>query len=88
MPKYVFEGVKIIGEAIEEKANIKQIVICDNCQNANAIPYTRFIINKIPKNYVVQGYVNNNPYVVTTPGNIYFHIYEPDETVVLTRRLT
>ena len=29
--KFVIEGVKIIKEAIEEKANIDTIVVCDNC---------------------------------------------------------
>ena len=29
--KYLIEGIKIIKEAIEEKANINTIVVCDNC---------------------------------------------------------
>ena len=36
--EYVVEGVKLIKEAIEEKAEIKQIVICDNCQKSDIIP--------------------------------------------------
>ena len=28
---YIVEGLKMIKEAIEEKANIKQIVICEEC---------------------------------------------------------
>lgn len=36
--EYVIEGIKLIKEAIEENANIKQIVICDNCQNTGVIP--------------------------------------------------
>ena len=36
--EFIIEGIKIIREAIEEKAEIKQIVICENCQNSNTIP--------------------------------------------------
>lgn len=36
--EFVIEGIKLIKEAIEEKAEIKQIVVCDNCQNTDIIP--------------------------------------------------
>ena len=36
--EFVIEGIKLVKEAIEEKANIKNIVICDNCQNSDIIP--------------------------------------------------
>lgn len=36
--EFIIEGIKLIKEAIEEKADIKQIVICDNCQNTDVIP--------------------------------------------------
>ena len=36
--EFIVEGIKLIREAIEEKAEIKQIVICDNCQNSDIIP--------------------------------------------------
>ncbi len=36
--EFVIEGIKLIEEAINEKANIKQIVICDNCNNSDFIP--------------------------------------------------
>ncbi len=36
--EFVIEGIKLIKEALEEKCNIKQIVICDNCQNSEIIP--------------------------------------------------
>ena len=29
--KYIIEGVKLIKEAIEEKAEIDTIVVCENC---------------------------------------------------------
>lgn len=36
--EYLIEGIKLIGEAIEEKANIKQIIICEECEKTEAIP--------------------------------------------------
>ena len=36
--EFIIEGIKLVKEAIEEKANIKQIIICDNCENSGIIP--------------------------------------------------
>lgn len=36
--EFVIEGIKLIREAIEEKAEIKQIIICDNCLDSDIIP--------------------------------------------------
>lgn len=36
--EYIIEGIKLIQEAIQEKAKIKQIVICEDCEKAEAIP--------------------------------------------------
>ena len=36
--EYVIEGIKLIQEAIQEKAKINQIVICDDCEKVEAIP--------------------------------------------------
>lgn len=36
--EFIIEGIKLIKEAIEEQSKIKQIVICDNCQNSDVIP--------------------------------------------------
>ncbi len=36
--EYIIEGIKLITEAIQEKAKIKQIVICDDCEKIEAIP--------------------------------------------------
>ena len=36
--EFVIEGIKLLREAIEENADIKQIVICDNCLNSDVIP--------------------------------------------------
>lgn len=30
--EYIIEGIKIIQEAIQENAKIKQIIICDDCE--------------------------------------------------------
>ncbi len=36
--EYIIEGVKIIKEAINEKANIKKVIICDDCEKTSSIP--------------------------------------------------
>ena len=36
--EYIIEGIKLIEEAINEKANIKQIVICEECGKTQEIP--------------------------------------------------
>ncbi len=35
--EYIIEGIKLVGEAIQEKANIKQIIICEDCEKAENI---------------------------------------------------
>ena len=36
--EYIIEGIKLVQEAIQEKAKINQIVICDDCEKIEAIP--------------------------------------------------
>lgn len=36
--EYVIEGIKLVEEAIQEKAMIKQILLCDDCEKTDAIP--------------------------------------------------
>lgn len=36
--EYVIEGMKLVAEAIQEKAPIKQIILCDDCEKNAAIP--------------------------------------------------
>lgn len=36
--EYVIEGVKLIAEAIQENAHIKQIIICEECEKTEYIP--------------------------------------------------
>ena len=35
---YIIEGIKMVKEAIDEKANIRQIIICDDCEKSDSIP--------------------------------------------------
>ena len=35
--EYLIEGVKLIKEAIQEKAKIKQIIVCDECERTDTI---------------------------------------------------
>ena len=35
---YIVEGIKMVKEAIEEKAVIRQIIICDDCEKSDSIP--------------------------------------------------
>ena len=35
---YIVEGIKMVREAIEEKAVIRQIIICDDCEKTDSIP--------------------------------------------------
>lgn len=36
--EYMIEGIKLVKEAIQEKAEIKQIIICEECDNTEIIP--------------------------------------------------
>lgn len=36
--EYMIEGVKLVAEALQEKAPIKQIILCDDCEKNEAIP--------------------------------------------------
>ena len=36
--EFIIEGIKMIEEAINENAKIKQIVVCEDCKNSGAIP--------------------------------------------------
>lgn len=36
--EYIIEGIKLIKEAIQEKAKIKTIVVCDDCKTTGLIP--------------------------------------------------
>lgn len=36
--EYLIEGIKLVGEAIQERAPIKQIILCDDCEKNATIP--------------------------------------------------
>lgn len=67
--EFIIEGIKLIKEAIEEKAEIKQIVICDNCQNSDVIPKElMYEIAKYECVYVTEKIFNNISDVNTPQG--------------------
>lgn len=58
--KYIVEGVKLIKEAIEEKANIDTIVVCDNCVKTGEIDqHVLYEIAKYNCVYVDEKVFNN-----------------------------
>lgn len=58
--EFIVEGVKLIKEAIEEKADIHKIVICDNCLNAGVIPkQLMYEIAKFDCVYVTESVFNS-----------------------------
>lgn len=67
---YLVEGIKMIEEAIEEKANIQKIVICEDCVNDGSIDQ-KLLYNIAKYNCV---YVNEKVFEgitdVTTPQGI------------------
>lgn len=53
--EYMIEGIKLVAEAIQEKAPIKQIVLCDDCEDNEIIPKDlRYEIAKYECVYVTQ----------------------------------
>ena len=36
--EYIIEGIKLVKEAIQEQANIKKIILCDDCEKTEDIP--------------------------------------------------
>lgn len=58
--KYIIEGTKLIKEAIEEKAKIDTIVVCDNCVKSGEIEQdTLYEIAKYNCIYVDEKVFNN-----------------------------
>lgn len=67
--EFIIEGIKLIKEAIEEKAKIKQIVVCDNCQNTDIIPKElMYEIAKYECVYVTEKIFNSISDVKTPQG--------------------
>ncbi len=36
--EFIIEGIKLLREAVQEKAEIKQIILCDDCEKTDSIP--------------------------------------------------
>ena len=69
--EYIIEGIKLIEEAIQENAQIKQIVICEENEKTNAISKSlMYEISKYDCVYVTQK-VFNTITQVTTPQGIF-----------------
>jgi len=69
--EYIIEGIKLIEEAINEKVNIKQIVICEECSKTTDIPKNlMYEIAKYNCIYVTEK-VFKSITQVTTPQGIF-----------------
>lgn len=60
--EYVIEGIKLVKEAIGENANIKQIIICEDCEDSGVIP--KDLMYEIAKYECV--YVTKNVFSILT----------------------
>lgn len=60
--EYIIEGVKLVQEAIQEKAVIKQIVLCDDCEKTENI--SKELMYEIAKQECI--YVTNNVFKYLT----------------------
>ncbi len=69
--EYVIEGIKLIKEAIEENSDIKQIIICEDCENSGVIPKDlMYEIAKFECVYVTKNVFNILTEVVNPQGII------------------
>lgn len=69
--EYVIEGIKLVKEAIQEKASIKQIIICEDCENSGVIPKDlMYEIAKYECVYVAKKVFNSLTEVVNPQGII------------------
>ena len=67
--EYIIEGIKLIQEAIQEKAKIKQIIICEECEKAESIPKEiMYEIAKYECIYITQKLYNYLTEVKTPQG--------------------
>ena len=69
--EYVIEGIKLVKEAIQEKASIKQIIICEDCEDSGVIPKDlMYEIAKYECVYVAKKVFNSLTEVVNPQGII------------------
>ncbi len=67
--EFIIEGTKMIAEALEEKAKIKSIIICDDCKNQGSIPSDlMYEIAKLDCIYVSEKIFNTITDVVNPQG--------------------
>ena len=77
--EYIVEGIKLVEEAIQEKAKIKQIVICEECKQTEIISKElMYEIAKYECIYVTQK-IFNNITDVTNPQGILAIIEKPSQ---------
>ena len=50
--EYIVEGIKLINEAIEEKQNVKTIIVCDNCNKEALNQNSMYEVAKLDCIYV------------------------------------
>lgn len=79
--EYIIEGTKLIEEAINEKAKIKHIVICEDCEKANTIP--KSLMYDIARHdcIYVTGKVFSSITQVNTPQGIFAIIEKGEDSV-------
>lgn len=67
--EFIVEGTKMIAEALEEKAKIKSVIICDDCKNAGSIPSDlMYEIAKLDCIYVSEKIFNTITDVINPQG--------------------
>lgn len=67
--EYIIEGVKLIEEAVNEKANIKKIIVCEDTTNTYEIPtHIRLEIAKYDCIYVTEKIFNSITQVTNPQG--------------------
>ena len=67
--EFLIEGIKIVKEAIQEKASIKQIIICEECEQTGII--SKELLYEIAKYeciYVTQNVFKNITGVINPQG--------------------
>ena len=81
--QFIIEGIKLVAEAIQEKAPIKQIILCDDCEKNETIPKElMYEIAKYECIYVTQK-IFNYLSEVQTPQGILAIIEKSDKDVAI-----
>ena len=80
--EFVVEGIKLIREAIQEKAKIKQIIICDDAENSDIPKDLTYEIAKYECVYVSKQVFNSITEVKNPQGIIAVVIKDNTENVI------